>query len=289
MDYWAYYYDWWGSSSWASVTDMPELGFYLSSNPSVVRQHIQWAKQCGIVGFITTFWEGILNSLDVLTTIAEEENFKLGIITEFLDMTLAERDRQLGVFFARYGNRTPYKSWGGKTPIVFWASWQFTGPEWDSILAKYRSRAVLLCCENSWDTGTGYIAKMAYFDGNAPYTATMVERYPERFQAMSQECRNLGKIFFCPMGPGQTTPTTVVPREYGEFYKRNNATTRGLNPTAIGIISWNEFYEDTHIEPSANYGHLYLDLTASFTAKGTYFFNHWEDTGLSDNPRQINT
>ena len=277
IPYWAYYYAWWNSSGWAvndamPEKDTPEIGRYDSAiDVESIRQHIRWAKEGGITGFITTFADYWLDELDVLVQVAEEENFKLGIITEFAGVSLVERDRQLTLFFDRYGNRTPFKSWNGKTLIVLWASWELTGSEWDSILGKYRDKAILLCCENSVDAGTGYIAKMAYFDGNAPYSPTMVQVHPNRFLKMSQECDKQGKIFLCPIGPGANRvgsgTGTDVGRENGEFYKRSNAITRGFNPpsTAIAIVSWNEFYEITHIEPSVNYGHQYLDLTRQFT------------------------
>jgi hypothetical protein len=31
-------------------------------------------------------------------------------------------------------------------------------------------------------------------------------------------------------------------------------------PDAIGLISWNEFSENSHIEPSQDHGNLYLKL-----------------------------
>jgi hypothetical protein len=34
-------------------------------------------------------------------------------------------------------------------------------------------------------------------------------------------------------------------------------------PDAVGLISWNEFSENTHVEPSQRDGHAYLDLLAS--------------------------
>ena len=33
-------------------------------------------------------------------------------------------------------------------------------------------------------------------------------------------------------------------------------------PHAIGLISWNEFGENTHVEPSENYGLRYLEVVA---------------------------
>ena len=34
------------------------------------------------------------------------------------------------------------------------------------------------------------------------------------------------------------------------------------SPDAIGLISWNEFSENSHIEPSENYDHRYLNVLA---------------------------
>jgi hypothetical protein len=36
-------------------------------------------------------------------------------------------------------------------------------------------------------------------------------------------------------------------------------------PDAIGLISWNEFSENTHVEPSEKYGTRYLEAISAFT------------------------
>ena len=38
------------------------------------------------------------------------------------------------------------------------------------------------------------------------------------------------------------------------------------SPDALGIISWNEFSENSHIEPSKNYGTQYLDILSQIHA-----------------------
>jgi hypothetical protein len=38
------------------------------------------------------------------------------------------------------------------------------------------------------------------------------------------------------------------------------------SPDAIGLISWNEFSENSHIEPSENYGHQYVDVLANINS-----------------------
>ena len=269
---WAYYYIWWGSGSWGStnIKDSPTLGKYDSSNEDVIRQHVRWAKWARIKGFIIS-WDNVdwANSIvDTLTEVAEEENFKLAIIGEWLNDDLAAIDASLAVFFSRWSTRTPFKSWNGTPFIVFWGSWQYSGAQWEPILAKYRDRGFLLCCENSWNTGTNYIGKLNYFDGNAPYTPTRVQNsaYIEHFRQMAETCRQKGKAFLCSIGPGfdKESENLHFPREDGGLYKRSIALAKSFDPTGIAIVSWNEWLENTHIEPSVNYGYKYLEITQGF-------------------------
>src|SRR5690242_18811803 len=52
----AYYYIWFDASSWnRAKIDLPQLGAYSSDDPQVLRQHIQWAKQAHLDGFIVSW------------------------------------------------------------------------------------------------------------------------------------------------------------------------------------------------------------------------------------------
>ena len=57
------------------------------------------------------------------------------------------------------------------------------------------------------------------------------------------------------------------------------------SPDAIGLISWNEFSENSHIEPSENYGDRYLDVLAdirSVPAPVVRNFDSSEPGNISD-------
>jgi hypothetical protein len=43
---------------------------------------------------------------------------------------------------------------------------------------------------------------------------------------------------------------------------RECATAYASKPDVLGLISWNEFTENTYIEPSKNYGTRYVDVAA---------------------------
>ena len=84
----AYYYIWFNATSWSRAkNDFPLLGRYSSDEERVMRQHIKWAKAAGIDGFLVS-WKSTTtldNRLEKLTRIANEEDFKLGIVYQALD------------------------------------------------------------------------------------------------------------------------------------------------------------------------------------------------------------
>jgi hypothetical protein len=55
---------------------------------------------------------------------------------------------------------------------------------------------------------------------------------------------------------------SVVERKDGETLRTELKVALQSLPDAIGLISWNEFSENSHIEPSQNYGDVYLKTLA---------------------------
>src|SRR5688572_7207709 len=52
----AYYYIWFDAASWdRAKVDYPALGRYSSDDRDVMRQHVRWAKEAGIDGFIVSW------------------------------------------------------------------------------------------------------------------------------------------------------------------------------------------------------------------------------------------
>jgi hypothetical protein len=59
--------------------------------------------------------------------------------------------------------------------------------------------------------------------------------------------------------------TQVVDRRDGATLRSSWEAATATVPDAIGVISWNEFSENTHIEPSTAFGTRYLDVLRSLT------------------------
>ena len=93
----AFYYPWYGtpdvSGYWrhwppdgtSKITDHPLLGFYDSNNETLIKEHIDMAKEAGIDGFIVSWWG--INTFEDNTTlhirnVCERNNFKFTIYYE---------------------------------------------------------------------------------------------------------------------------------------------------------------------------------------------------------------
>ena len=96
---------------------------------------------------------------------------------------------------------------------------------------------------------------------------------PDTFPNYAGKLSEMGKavhgnrgLWIPPAAPGFDAQliggTTVVEHKDGATLRREFDTAMRSSPDAIGLISWNEFSENTHIEPSVNYGRRYLEVVA---------------------------
>jgi hypothetical protein len=129
---------------------------------------------------------------------------------------------------------------------------------------------LILASERNAD---GYKRLAAYVDGNAYYWSSVnPDTYPDyqgKLDGMSEAIHENGGIWIAPAAPGFDARligvTRLVERKDGETLLRQMQTAYQSSPDAVGLISWNEFSENSHIEPSENYGVRYLEVVADFT------------------------
>lgn len=267
----AYYYIWFDIRSWnRAKTDYPLLGRYSSDNSQVMRQHIRWAKAAGIDGFIVS-WKGtykLNRRLQQLVRIAEQENFKLAINYESLDfdrnpLPVEQVDADLRYFVERYGRKEVFKVF--EKPMVIWSgTWKFSVQEIQNIV-KDKEEIFVLASEKNVD---GYQRLAEVVNGDAYYWSSVNpdthSGYPEKLKEMGQAVHEYGGIWLAPAAPGYDSRllggTTVVDRKDGETLRRQLEVALQSEPDAVGLISWNEFSENSHIEPSQNYSHQSLKV-----------------------------
>jgi phospholipase C len=270
----SYYYIWFNAGSWnRAKTDYPALGRYSSDDRDVMRKHVQWAKRAGIDGFIVS-WKStpVLNRrLKRLAEVAEAERFKLLVIYQGLDferepLPAARVGHDLDVFVRRYAHARAFDVF--EKPLVIWSgTWRFSRPEIESVTSRSRRSLLVLASERNVE---GYGRLDDLVDGNAYYWGAVnpstYPGYPEKLAEMGAAVHARGGLWIAPAAPGFDARlvggTSVVKRRNGATLRTQlDAATRSA-PDAIGLISWNEFSENTHVEPSERYGSRYLDVVA---------------------------
>lgn len=271
----AYYYIWFDPQSWGRAkTDYPLLGRYSSDDAKVMRQHIQWAKEAGIDGFIVS-WKStdkLNRRLVQLVGIAQQEHFKLAINYEGLDVNRAplpvnQVNNDLNYFIAHYASNPVFNIFG--KPMVVWAgTWKFSTQQIQGVVQGKRDHILILASEKDVK---GYQRLADFVDGNAYYWSSVNpdthSGYPDKLIAMGDAIHENQGLWIAPAASGfdarMIGGTTIIDRKNGETLRTEIGAALHSAPDAIGVISWNEFSENSYIEPSQNYGKQYLEVLAA--------------------------
>ncbi|HJW27780.1 MAG TPA: hypothetical protein VJ508_00875, partial [Saprospiraceae bacterium] len=144
-------------------------------------------------------------------------------------------------------------------------TWKFSREDIQSVVSGKRDQLLILASERNVD---GYSRLADLVDGNAYYWSSVnpytFPGYPEKLAAMGQAVHAQDGIWIAPVAPGFDARMigggSVVDRKNGETLQIQFNAALQSSPDAIGLISWNEFSENSYIEPSVNYGRRYLDM-----------------------------
>src|SRR6202041_1267947 len=105
-------------------------------------------------------------------------------------------------------------------------------------------------------------------DGDAYYWSSVnpgtYPGYAAKLKAMSQTIHRDGKYWIAPFAPGFDARLVggrhIVPRNGGQTPPDEDAPAIRSSPDVLGLISWNEFSENSYVEPSVRYGYRSLDV-----------------------------
>jgi glycosyl hydrolase family 71 len=279
----AYYYIWFQASSWnRAKTDYPILGRYWSDDAAVMTQHVRWAKRAGIDGFIVS-WKSTIPldpRLDKLMKVAEREDFKLAIIYQGLDfernpLPASRVANDLNYFATTFASSPVFRIFGRK-PLVIWSgTWKFSHADIAGVAAQVRPKMLLLA---SAKNVADYLRVADVTDGDAYYWSSVdpvsnANFHQEKLDEMSRTVHRHGGLWIAPAAPGYDARLLggriVVPRKNGDTLRQQLNVAINSSPDAVGLISWNEFSENSHVEPSTKYGSTSLQVLAK--ALGTTF------------------
>jgi hypothetical protein len=269
----AYYYIWFSHNSWARAKkDLPLVGTYSSSDPGVMRHQIEQAKSAGITGFIVSWKDTPLNDqrLELLMRVAAQEHFKLAMIYQGLDFSrkplpVSEVAADFAAFRDKFAANQVFYQINGK-PLTIWSgTWAFSYAQVARVTSAVRPRLLVLSTEKDV---AGFQRIASVTDGDAYYWSSVNPATNSGYQAkldqMGRAIHNAGKYWVAPFAPGfdarMVGGQRAVPRNNGQTLRTEYAVAMRSSPNMLGLISWNEFSENSYVEPSRAYGYQSLDI-----------------------------
>jgi hypothetical protein len=274
----AHFYMWFSASSWSRAkTDFPAVGHYSSDQVSVVQKQVAQAQAAGIDGFMVG-WKSTadLNSrLAALRSVAAERGFKLAITYQAQDfnrapLPVAQVRADLEELAATYADDPVFHVLGSRPVVALSGTWNYSADDLRSIIQPVESKLMVLATEKS---AKDYERVASVVDGELYYWSSadplQTGKYRDKLLAMANLVREHCGTWIAPVAPGfdarQIGGSSVVDRRNGATLRSSWEAALATVPDAIGVISWNEFSENTYIEPSEKYGTRYLDVLRALT------------------------
>jgi hypothetical protein len=171
---------------------------------------------------------------------------------------------------ATYANDPVFHALGPRPVVALSGTWHYSEDELRSITEPVASQLMVLATEKNSE---GYERVAAFVDGELYYWSSgdplQTGGYQEKLLDMANVVRGHCGVWIAPVAPGFDARlvggSSVVERRNGATLRSSWQAALATVPHAIGVISWNEFSENTYIEPSMKFGSRYLDEMRELT------------------------
>lgn len=295
----AYYYPWY-SGRWLGRTarfrDRPLLGQYDNHvYGDEIIQHIRDMKKYGI-DFAAVSWEPTNTTYEHVLDIALEEDFPITVFYESLCRATGKNQRVTRRDFPKIledmeqlacdMRETAWLKIDGKPVLMLYVTRNYDLP--DDIfpaIRKVLGNVFLVGDEVFWATSRP--ERLKYFDAVTSYNFYQPGRFKEgsdkeicdSFMKNIQEaedksvaiCRKTGVPYWPVAMPGYNDTRirpqakhAIIPRLDGYFYEQSLKNVLRHGSQVCMICTYNEWYEDSQIEPAKSYGNKYLEMTKKF-------------------------
>jgi hypothetical protein len=274
----AYFYQWFNPSSWnRAKIDLPLAGKYSSDDAHVLRDQVQQARAAGIDGFLTSWksTEALNRRLDLLIRVAQSEHLDLGVVYEALDfgrkpLPIATVKKDM-VYLVTAKGASLKSSYYGRPVIIWTGTDQYSVSDVQSVRSAVGDRAYLLAASK---TVAGYQRVADIVDGEAYYWSSAdptAAATSAKLLAMSQAVHAHRGLWIAPAATGYDGRTLggtrVIDRRAGQTLVRSLTNAFATSPDGVGVISWNEWSENTYMEPGQKYGEQELTVLRDYLAQ----------------------
>ena len=270
----------------ASSTHYPVLGPYDSHDPKLIAQHAAWSREAGVDGWIASWWgHGSFSgqALPRLLDGARTAGLAVTIYYETVPgpQTPGSAAADLLRLLEAYAEHPAWLRVEGR-PVVFIygrAVGQLRLDGWLRTITlvhqKHPKPVVFVGDRISqpaarlFDGIHTYNTAGSLRDKNvAEVRAWCREQFPH-WVTTARARRRISTVTVIP-GYDDTKirkPGLVVPRWEGRSYRAQWEEAIAAAPDWVLVTSWNEWHEGSEIEPSREYGHRYLEVTAQMSAR----------------------
>lgn len=268
----AFYFGWWTGESWGDerLIDRPRAT-YDSRDAGAVGRHIDQAKSVGIDAFIMSWFGPKDNNLTqqvfgILLDQANARGFKAGAAVDMYETGYNNSVEEVRTSLAHLINdrvhHPAYLRYDGKPVIYFWNQDRFSVAQWREIRSQVDPDHNTIWVMEG--VSTGYLS---VFDGLYLFNTVWSNNPAATAATWQTRTQQAGGWFYTPTVlpgwndvTGRANPTPTRNRADGEYLTRswNGAAASGAD--VILITSWNEYFENSHIEPSEQYGSQALDI-----------------------------
>jgi len=271
----ALYYPWYSLDTWknnASLRDTPTTP-YASNNPADLDRQIDQAQSAGINGFVVS-WIGPGSSSDanvkLLLTEAAKKHFYIGFFLETTGGKLSDNPATavswLSYIASEYTSNPAVLKVSGRPVVVPWVTNTIPAATWAQTRAAVRANGsdvwlvqdcqdmdYLTVFDGVWYSGdiAGLGEKVRYYSvlADAPaaklWMPTAMPGFDERLLADRVNPR-------------------YIDRANGAYFRSELDHVFANSPQWVTIYTWNEWFENTYIEPSVAFGDQYLQIAGQY-------------------------
>jgi glycosyltransferase involved in cell wall biosynthesis len=301
IQYYAWYGDGFGGEHWNDsrksgyVSDKPLLGNYSSSKGQTIEFHLELFDQMDLDYVIVNLHvdaEGV-NGLELISAkhlleIAHKRGSKLRFAIQIAPYTADTVELEKTILLLRklFVSQPNYLRLNG-TPALFWF-WSSAADGNKKLLDNLAVATKSLCnialslrLPHGSDEDR---ATFGFFRGFAPFSPLELADEKNWTKVWTEAYRGAEKAGMeyrvATISPGYDdrdldddrrsgNPYRLVPRNDGETYRRTMDFVEDLTdePHLVIVSTFNEYHENTHIEPSLRNGMRYVDMTRKFVAR----------------------
>jgi hypothetical protein len=264
----------------------PQLGWYNQYTPSVISQHYKWARYAGINFFVTSYWGQNSAENYVIQSCMfdnpDRGDIKLAVFLEVDAITISNVANETVYLCNNYFNRPGYFRIDNKPVIFIYVTRAMSDANLATYITNLRTAAtskdytVYIVGDEVWDgSGAFKSSRVSLMDAVTNYdvygnlgrarfvTDSILDTWQSRNVSWKSLANGIGKQFIPAVSPGFNNRGigSDLPASSRKLNNESSAfgtlfsgmldrakLTADMN--MIMVTSWNEWHEDTQIEPT---------------------------------------